>query len=572
MALQEPKLYTLNEVLHDRLFQVPPYQRGYCWTVAERGALFQDLRDLRDLQRDEHFMATLVFRDTGRQETIGGADRLRVYDVVDGQQRLTTLVVLLKAIEKNLRKNAQKKQAEKIEAMLVKEKKDLILLQTNHDARETLDGYLRQGHIGQLEGAVTLHQRELMHAFRECEKFVAEWANPVALLDLLKNSIKFVFFVLEDPGAVYTVFEVLNSRGLNVDWLDKMKSSLMGVAFQKKKKLPAGELTNVEYEWTEIYRVLGRERVPDADVLTIAADLIAQKPPGKGYQEAESLEFLREEAHQDRFTPLEASQFLREVVTALDRFLEDPRHRAICGVKQARLLATAVLLSPRLKNDAKSREKAILAWENAMFRLYVLADEDSRTGVGDCVRLASEIFHGNASMNQILNQFDEIANVSPEDVASVLSRIKVYDRWAPEEIIYFFWKYEEWLSAENLEKIDQVTWGKIWENATKEKSVEHIFPQKDPKGNWKGKGRQNVNPESFVHRLGNLLVLPPGINSEAGTKPFRDKDNDDKVKVYKNVSGLHHVKKVIRLNDWNLAALEKREKGLLKFAKEQWWG
>jgi hypothetical protein len=85
MALQEPKLYTLNEVLHDRLFRVPPYQRGYGWTKAEREALFQDLRDLRDLQRDEHFMATLVFRDTRKEEMIGGADRLRVYDVVDGQ-------------------------------------------------------------------------------------------------------------------------------------------------------------------------------------------------------------------------------------------------------------------------------------------------------------------------------------------------------------------------------------------------------------------------------------------------------------------------------------------------------
>src|SRR5438128_7175879 len=92
-----------------------------------------------------------------------------------------------------------------------------------------------------------------------------------------------------------------------------------------------------------------------------------------------------------------------------------------------------------------------------------------------------------------------------------------------EEIIYFFSKYEERLSAENGEEIDQVTWGKIWENTSKDKSVEHIFPQKDPNGNWKGKGRQKVNPESFVHRLGNLLVLPPGINSKAGTQSFPKK-------------------------------------------------
>jgi Protein of unknown function DUF262 len=75
MALQEPKLYTLNEVLHDRLFRVPPYQRGYSWTRKEREDLFQDLRNVRELRRDEHFMATLVFRNTGKHVTIGGADR-----------------------------------------------------------------------------------------------------------------------------------------------------------------------------------------------------------------------------------------------------------------------------------------------------------------------------------------------------------------------------------------------------------------------------------------------------------------------------------------------------------------
>lgn len=566
MPLQEPKLYTLNEILHDRLFRVPPYQRGYSWTSKERGDLFQDLQNLRDLRRDEHFMATLVFRDTGKHVTIGGADRLRIYDVVDGQQRLTSLVVLLKAVEKNLTKDAQEKQAEKVNAILVKEKKDLILLQTNHDARETLDAYLRDGELGELEGAKTLHQRELINAFRESEKFVADWGNPVGLLDLLKNSIKFVFFVIEDPGAVYTVFEVLNSRGLSVDWLDKMKSTLMGVAFEKKRKLPIGELDHVENEWTEIYRVLGKQRVSDADVLTIAANLKADEAPSKGFQEWNALDFFREEARQNRLTPLETSKFLRQVVTTLDQFLEDPRHRSVCRVKQPRLLAAALLMSDRLKKDKKSQQKALLAWEKAMFRFYVLAGGDARDRVGQCIRLAAQICNGNLSLKQVIEELDEIANVTHDEVSAALDEVYVYDRWTAEEIIYFFWKYEERLSAENGEEIDQVTWGRIWENASKDKSVEHIFPQKDPEGNWKGKGRQNVNSESFVHRLGNLMVLPPRINSKAGTKSFADK-----VEVYKSAKGLHHVRKVMRLRDWNLAAIENRERELMKFAKEQWW-
>jgi hypothetical protein len=169
-------------------------------------------------------------------------------------------------------------------------------------------------------------------------------------------------------------------------------------------------------------------------------------------------------------------------------------------------------------------------------------------------------------LKQVIDELNEIANVSHEEVAAELDEVYVYDRWTAEEIIYFFSKYEERLSAENGEEIEKDTWGKIWENASKDKTVEHIFPQKDPDGRWKGKGRQNVSPESFVHRLGNLLVLPPGINSKAGTKSFADK-----VKIYKNSGGLHCVRRVMRTRDWSLAAIEKRERELMKFAKEQWW-
>jgi hypothetical protein len=43
--------------------------------------------------------------------------------------------------------------------------------------------------------------------------------------------------------------------------------------------------------------------------------------------------------------------------------------------------------------------------------------------------------------------------------------------------------------------------------------------------------------------------------------------------IYKeNVSGLHYISKVTRLRDWNLATIERREKELVKFAREHWWG
>ena len=175
-------------------------------------------------------------------------------------------------------------------------------------------------------------------------------------------------------------------------------------------------------------------------------------------------------------------------------------------------------------------------------------------------------FQSNLSESEIIRRLDVIGNVTFEEASAILKRINAYEEWTSEELTYFFWKYEERLAAENSEKIDKLAWGKIWEKVSKEKSIEHIYPQKDPQGNWKGKGRNGVKPESFVHRLANLIVLPPGINSRAGTSAFADK-----LAVYKSVGGQHHVNKIVRLKDWNLAALEKRERDLLTFAREQWW-
>ena len=66
------------------------------------------------------------------------------------------------------------------------------------------------------------------------QKYIESFEDSKEVLNLLKtvkNRLDFIFYVLEDEGAVYTVFEVLNSRGLAVAWMDKCKSMLMGIDF-----------------------------------------------------------------------------------------------------------------------------------------------------------------------------------------------------------------------------------------------------------------------------------------------------------------------------------------------------
>lgn len=136
---------------------------------------------------------------------------------------------MLKAISLKLRNDEQLDEAKELDKLLVKDDGRLIILQNNHDNRLILRDYLKNGNEPQADSIKTVADKNIFQAINDCEKFVNCHSNVVDLLALVKNYLYFIFQSLEDKGAVYTIFEVLNSRGLDVDWLDKCKSLLMGL-------------------------------------------------------------------------------------------------------------------------------------------------------------------------------------------------------------------------------------------------------------------------------------------------------------------------------------------------------
>jgi uncharacterized protein with ParB-like and HNH nuclease domain len=94
-----PQHLTVSKLMQGRLFRIPDYQRAYSWQKRQRDDLFADIREVHRSGRD-HFMATVV--GLARDTRVIDADEFAVVELVDGQQRITTLVILLKAIEKAL--------------------------------------------------------------------------------------------------------------------------------------------------------------------------------------------------------------------------------------------------------------------------------------------------------------------------------------------------------------------------------------------------------------------------------------------------------------------------------------
>lgn len=217
----QPQLFKLDSFMHGRLFRVPEYQRAYAWQKKQRADLFGDIRRVKESDED-HFMATFVglSRKTEKQQII--ADQFSVIEIVDGQQRLTKLIILLKAIQKALdvSDKHEKGLSEELGKLLVKDDEHtLLLLQTNHDTSHFFADYIRDGVVPTVVAATTADQN-IVDAIKECEDFVDVWKasgdSLIELIRIIRHRLWAIFHTVDDEGLVYRVFEVLNSRGLDV--------------------------------------------------------------------------------------------------------------------------------------------------------------------------------------------------------------------------------------------------------------------------------------------------------------------------------------------------------------------
>lgn len=551
MGLQiQPQLQTFGQLISGRLFNIPDYQRSYSWGTPHRRALFEDINQTWEAGNDRtHFMNTVVGLRRGTQEIV--PDVYSEIDIVDGQQRVTTLILLLKSIAKILGPGEERIKRSIEETLVKPDSASLLLLQTNHDTSHHFANYLRYGNTEPSGSAKTIADRELLKAIEECEEFAREWQQQGRLNDLialLRNRLEFIFHETPDEALVYTVFEVLNSRGLAVSWVDRLKSMLMATVFETASGNQDALLKDVHSLWSDIYRCVGLRQGLSNEALRFAATLRETHRPNRPLSPQASVNTL----HGQSIGPAEVirtTTYLKSVTEAVDGLYGDRRRNAVTRIAQARLLATAIHLQQRLTEGEK--EQLLRLWESVSFRIYGMFRKDARTAVGDYVRLSWRIANENLSYADIASGISSIGrDYSPRDAAKSLSGKEFYPE-RTEETRYFLARYEEFLVKKSGRKFKNEQWNRIWE-ASAASSIEHILPQ-------------SSGDEEYLHSIGNLLLLPPGQNSQLGAKSPADKDAD-----YRQ-TGLLIAKEVVpHLHNWNREAIERREKALLEWATQEW--
>lgn len=220
---------------------MPPYQRSYSWEASEAQALLSDLHDASE-NGDNHFIGAIVLvkEASGR------------YLIVDGQQRLTTLTILLSVLRDTETDAARK---DVIHSMIADDESENSdpkwRISLNH-----IDGpYLREAI--QYRGAALTKDVEpndsesQRRMTRNLENFIKTVRNmsPEAqreLADTIRNRIVLVKVIVEDWDGGYNVFRVLNTRGKSPNTHDIIKTDLL-----ENANLTPEEADAYSREWSE---------------------------------------------------------------------------------------------------------------------------------------------------------------------------------------------------------------------------------------------------------------------------------------------------------------------------------
>lgn len=251
---------TLLDIESGVVYAIPRYQREYTWSRAQWDALFEDLLD-----NELHYFLGSIICINQSQDALS----VQSLELVDGQQRMTTLSLLLAAIYQSYRTLPNLGMDQQIELhnlkhkLVLKKKQDQPRLTPQVQNNNQQDYFAVLGQTGILDDVETVPNagnRRVMKAFRHfinrIELYLEHSADPIASLQALLEKVNTATLVkIEVAGHsdAYTLFESLNNRGVPLTAIDLIKNKLLAVLESKDP----GSIDKQYNRWKKVIDALG---------------------------------------------------------------------------------------------------------------------------------------------------------------------------------------------------------------------------------------------------------------------------------------------------------------------------
>ena len=534
-------------------FTIPPYQRPYAWEIQQAGELFGDLLDaMAPTSRSEglYFLGSIVLVKTPADPEA---------KVVDGQQRLTTLTILLSVLrdltddaELKIRRDTYVKQAsnpdlgqpERLRLHL--RQRDQVFFENTVQRRDATANLPR---LAGLKGSQARIVENAMHyRKRLLDMSDGQRGN---LIKFVLNSCYLVVVTVPTDAAARRIFTVLNARGLDLTATDILKADLLERAGEAREK----ELST---RWEQIELALDRDRFSD---LFTHIRMIFQREKPRSALEAGFPEFVRPfRGDPKEFLSDTLEPFAEAFTLAEDRNDIERRFDA----------RTTSLLRSLNRLDNKDWVPPLLLRLKQYF-----ADEavDVPDFIMKLERLAYYLFVTRSDVNARISRYaDVLEQIDPRERSTPRSTGLEF---SDEEARYFLNALDEPVYLKSrvvkplLLRLDLTLsdGSAVYDYPTI--SVEHVCPQTiDPGSQWGDWFSDRKAHNDWVHRAANLVLLTHRKNSSASNWDLNRKKSAYFVKD--DACPFLLTQQVLDATEWTPRTLEDRQKKVLRTLSKSW--
>lgn len=616
----------LKRVLQDRLLEVAEYQRPYAWEQKQLLDLWTDI----DLLGDHlHYTGTLVLQDTGATRSTRSGEVLPVYEVVDGQQRLTTCMILLDCLRHRLLSlPAGDTEAEEAASDLHR----LLFVNVEGVGRPRLQlaGGLRnvfeETVLGRqaAEGAhLTLGAQRLLDAREFFDERLDELTAGAStaealhrLLGLRKRTsyqLKFLVYSVARADEVGVLFETVNGRGKSLSELERVKNYLLYLSRQLGATQRDDVARRINESWAAIFTSLARVGLRD-DALLRAHWLVTQDANTRNWHGADSVkskfprsEFVADSSrlastgrssddsdeHNDRLylalvdyvdSLRKSARVLADVYDYNSTYPAFPDLGARVGQKTAALRRSGsvapfhtLILATRLRHpdDGELYLRVIDFCERFSARVWAIRGLRSNAGESSLRWAARDLFVGDPA-TKVLDRLERrLWELAPDDGvrASFAASVQWYQRATAHKFVLYEYELDKQRGASDLPQFGEMS-------ARGSKTTEHVLPQHPAPGSawW-----DDFTPEqhsALVHGIGNLVLTRD--NSRYGRRPYRDGDDgleagkrgregQQEPWCYFSESNLRREREIALLYpEWTPASIEHRAAQIAVWALRRW--
>lgn len=581
---------SLSEVFTgDKFFSIPYYQRAYAWGDKQLKDFFEDFNTQ---YADNYYYGTVLLHELKEKKK----GRYEYFDIVDGQQRLTTLIIFVSCIIKRMEElNYTTEDCDDLRRKFICTKDGNYILKIQSEDNDFFDTYiLGDSNEPQIHNP---SQSKLLNAKNKFNDLLHECKQERldSFIEKIYSTNLLVYLIMSKIESAM-IFETTNDRGKPLTNLEKTKSYLMYKACVLTED--ADQLIDtIQSRFNAIYRSYTNiEHIFPNEESILQYSFIANSKWGnsKKYQKEYQhyMEIMKDKVD-DYIMKNDAcglnkyiNQYTLQIKDSFETFevmMKNPCNE----LRDVQVLGNIANFYPLLlktfaldltTNKSHFKEICHLC-EIFSFRTYVIMKYFASKAQTTIYTMARD-FNGN--FDELKSKFIGLIireEFNDNKFIEKLCSKNFYKDYDTIERNYFYWKYENYLRLNEqpigtLMTHDDLTQK---ENKKLKLTAEHIVAQNNEKEKMRiitkdlcvQVGRQSLFEKEYLHTIGNLTLDPQSANSSKGNNDVSVKMSKYFVKSqYKSQLELQDF--LDKGNKWTINSILKRRDKLLEFAKKTW--